>query len=957
MTVTLKDKITALINAEDKKNPLTDEQLAVQLSILRETVTGVRKELKIPNSRTRKREIVKTVVSKIMAEKPDISIGGLVNKLEESGICISRTYVTELINELKDMQKENTEKSSEKQKNNIFSKLIGYDGSLLKNIKQGQAAILYPPLGLPTLIVGESGTGKTLFAEYMYKYAVDQKVLKENAPFMLFNCADYSDNPQLLVSILYGYKKGAFTGADKDTEGIVEKADNGMLFLDEIHRLPPKGQEMLFSILDRGKFRRMGEVEVERTTHIYFIGATTENIESSLLLTFRRRIPMIIELPTLEDRSLHEKIKLIHGFFQQEANRINYKILVKAKIMEAFVFKKYSGNIGQLKSEIQVTCANAYVDKINNKREEIYIGFNEVLYQKFFYDINTQKNTIRFNDALFIPNDDEIEDSMLAVKNQYSLPRDIYETIENKYYELKKNNVNVEETEKIIWDFLLGYFNKISLDSQDKNLSSLDDLKYLFDSSIIQLLKDFKDLVKNIYPDRKINEKVLIYLAIHLEEAVKRIKFNQEIMNPNLIYIKENFTDEFDLAGKLAQKLAQSKSIEVPEGETGFIAIYIHELLKLPDKKNRIAIITISHGKVASEMINVVKKMLNVDFPIAIDMPLDVNPIKIFEQVVEVAKSLNADEGILFFVDMGSLVTIGEIVHSRTGIQTRTIDRVDLISVIEAVRKADASEESLDNIYYDIINSKHDYSLVTVENSNKPPAFVSMCLTGHGVALAIKDILARYYAKVKIIPMSIMDDNVKEKIDNIKHQYNIIAVVGTINPKIKGLNFIPYDNDFGKDKRMFLDYLLQENNGGLMHTLIKKEFILLEVECTSKKEIINMLGKLLFNKGFVKFEYIDSVSGREKMSSTYFRNAVALPHGLPSFVSKSIIVFARLKKKVVWDKNGNEAQLICLPAIKSEDVDAVNKLFRILKQKEKVDKLLHVQQQQEFLEELSNIYE
>ncbi len=66
------------------------------------------------------------------------------------------------------------------------------------------------------------------------------------------------------MSLLFGYKKGAFTGAEYDAPGLVEEADEGVLFLDEIHRLPPKGQEILFSILDRGKFRRLGETNAER---------------------------------------------------------------------------------------------------------------------------------------------------------------------------------------------------------------------------------------------------------------------------------------------------------------------------------------------------------------------------------------------------------------------------------------------------------------------------------------------------------------------------------------------------------------------------------------------------------------------------------------------------------------------------------------------------------------------
>ncbi len=77
--------------------------------------------------------------------------------------------------------------------------------------------------------------------------------------------------------------------------------------MDEIHRLPPKGQEILFSILDRGKFRRLGETNAERKVSIMLIGATTENVETNLLLTFRRRILMLITLPPLHDRLLKRR--------------------------------------------------------------------------------------------------------------------------------------------------------------------------------------------------------------------------------------------------------------------------------------------------------------------------------------------------------------------------------------------------------------------------------------------------------------------------------------------------------------------------------------------------------------------------------------------------------------------------------------------------------------------------
>jgi transcriptional regulator with AAA-type ATPase domain/transcriptional regulatory protein LevR len=953
--------IAELIKNENPQEPLTDEQISQKLSILRETVNNIRKKLNIPSSRERKRIHVKKAVELIKTKCSDITMTNLVAKLKQQGFNVSRSYLTDITNnECDEDAKELQQRADYKNEIDSFQKLTGYDGSLSNNIKQGKASVLYPPFGLPTLIIGESGTGKTLFAECIYNYAVQKKIIEKDGPFVSLNCADYSDNPQLLLSMLYGYKKGSFTGANQDTEGLVERANKGILFLDEIHRLPPKGQEMLFSILDKGKFRRLGEVSNDRESHIYFIGATTENIESSLLLTFRRRIPMIIELPSLKDRSIQEKIQLIYSFFQEEANRTHLKIFVKAKIMEAFVLKKYLGNIGQLKSEIQVTCANAYVEKINRSRNEINIGFNEMLYHNFFNnntensEMMTDKITIAFKDILFIPNIRSKRDHFITANdNHYSLPKDIYEKIEEKYYELKKLDVTSVEIEKIIWNFILNNFNMMGIDSNnDKDVTSLEELKYLVGENIVAVVKNFIKKIKENDSQLHVNEKVAIYLAIHISEAIKRIKFKQNIINPNLIYIKENLKTEYDRACSLVQDLEENNKIKIPESEIGFIAMYINELLKPRNSKSRITIIVISHGKIASEMITVANKMMNVDFPIAVDMPFNVNPIKIFEQIVEISKTLNSHSGILFFVDMGSLLNVGEIVEKRTGIKTRTIDRVDLVSVMEAIRKVYISEESLDDIYYDIINSKHTYHMVLADHSDKPYALITMCLTGHGVAIKIKELLSANYPDVKIIPLSILDANVKQEIHNLKQQYNIPAIIGTINPYIEGINFIPFENKLTQEKKMLLDHVLKQKNYNSLKKIFREDSIIIDLECKTKQEVIETMSMVLFNNGFIKKGYIDSVFEREKMSSTCFKGNIAIPHGLPSFVNESSIIFARLSQAIQWDKSGNMVNLVFLLAVKDDDINIINDLFRLLKQKNNINEFLRAKNCFEFIKVL-----
>ncbi|MFG3825395.1 sigma 54-interacting transcriptional regulator, partial [Escherichia coli] len=94
----------------------------------------------------------------------------------------------------------------------------------------------------------------------------------------------------------FGYTKGAYTGAENDKDGIIARANGGILFLDEVHRLPPEGQEMIFYFMDTGRYNRLGETDNLRKSSLLLICATTENPQSALLKTFVRRIPIVIHL-------------------------------------------------------------------------------------------------------------------------------------------------------------------------------------------------------------------------------------------------------------------------------------------------------------------------------------------------------------------------------------------------------------------------------------------------------------------------------------------------------------------------------------------------------------------------------------------------------------------------------------------------------------------------------------
>lgn len=258
-----------------------------------------------------------------------------------------------------------------------MDKFLKKNPSLFHQIEQGKAAILYPGDGMHMLLLGETGVGKSLFADLLHKYGIQSGKLAESSPFIQFNCADYAHNPQLLMSQLFGHVKGAYTGAETNKTGLLEKANGGILFLDEIHRLPIEGQEMLFTYIDRGVFRRLGESEKDHHANVLIIGATTEK-KDTLLKTFIRRLPIIIDLPSLRERSIEERHQLFDTFVQQEVDQLGVPMYFSKNALKAFLHYKCELNIGQFKADIRIAFAKSYARFLAVKEDYLRVSSKDL---------------------------------------------------------------------------------------------------------------------------------------------------------------------------------------------------------------------------------------------------------------------------------------------------------------------------------------------------------------------------------------------------------------------------------------------------------------------------------------------------------------------------------------------------------------------------------------------------
>lgn len=202
------------------------------------------------------------------------------------------------------------------------------------------------------LIQGESGTGKELISQSIHNYSD-----RARGPFVAVNCASIPN--ELVESELFGYEKGAFTGASKEGHpGKFELADGGTIFLDEIGELPLDTQSKLLRVLDNGKIVRVGG-SYEKQLDVRVIGATNRILKNEIKKkNFREDLYYrlsVIDIKTIPLRKRKEDIDLLVNDFIQKLNIKNIHKTISVKQSYIKELKKYDwhGNIRELRNVVE----------------------------------------------------------------------------------------------------------------------------------------------------------------------------------------------------------------------------------------------------------------------------------------------------------------------------------------------------------------------------------------------------------------------------------------------------------------------------------------------------------------------------------------------------------------------------------------------------------------------------
>ena len=387
------------------------------------------------------------LVTELLAHSPEIKILILSGQNEESHARHARSLgAVDFIAKPCDPQdlKEHLFNALKTRKVEIDAKTVGESGDLglIGNSapieKMRNQIISYASARYSVLIEGDSGSGKELVAAQLHRLS---KKAKE--PFLALNCAAIS--PTLVEPTLFGYSKGAFTGATSAKSGYFEDAGEGALFLDEIGELPFDLQAKLLRVLENGEYQRVGETRT-RKSYARVIAATNRDLRQEIyanrfrsdlyhrLSVFTINVPALRELG--EDRLL--LLDFFRDFYATRGNSDPFNLNNEATVR--WQDYHFPGNVRELRN---------IVIRLSTK----YAG-QTVSLEQLESELDTGKSNIRLVDSL-IPGDPESQQELARKHLQSQQNFNLDQTLkkwEQSYVEaaLKVTHGNVSQAAKLL---------------------------------------------------------------------------------------------------------------------------------------------------------------------------------------------------------------------------------------------------------------------------------------------------------------------------------------------------------------------------------------------------------------------------------------------------------------------------------------------------------------------------
>lgn len=721
----------------------------------------------------------------------------------------------------------------------ILQKMIGYDMSLSNAVEQMKTAVFYPGRGLPMMITGDTGVGKSFFVHTTYQFMKKVHVIQDDAPFKVLNCAQYHNNPELLSGILFGYVKGAFTGADEDRNGLLQDADGGVLFLDEVHRLPPEGQEKLFVYMDGGTYSRVGET-IHHASNVRLVFATTEGKED-FLETFMRRIPIHIHIPNIEERGILEKKQIIESTLFSESKNFSKAIDVSPKVFELLLQSEYSGNIGDIKNVIKYICGRS--NARNFKNSEIQVTLKDLPPKMYRHSSSTKTYIDDKRRYLFTPHETTNYMSNL-VSGRDSLDNKII-TLYNK---VKMENLSSFEVRSLFEPTLDTIMDELVYGN---HTDTHEDLEKFVSATMQEVFRNLDSSSKLVY-DGNFVTGVSYYIYKYVFKGSIE---NNLLTNSVLKFIKDLYPNEQDTVSKITPLIETSLDIHFNRIDQMYLTLFL-SMVNLDDISSEIEGIIVAHGyATASSIANLCNRMLGKRIFTGMDMPIEATIKDISEKIFDYSNGMKPAKEMIVMIDMGSLNALYANLCEMLNKPLLFIDQLNTIMALEIGNMIN-QKNSLQEIGERMAESIAPNVQLYEPQLKKEQAIITTCLTGVGTAIQIQNLLSNCLegiVDIQILPINFAELKHNGIPKEIEQKYDLISIVGTDNPDLQQVPFVYLDQIItgdGKNQMINLfDSILTESEIDEINNRLVRSFslnrVLDSITILDTKKIMEVCEKVI----------------------------------------------------------------------------------------------------------------
>lgn len=663
-----------------------------------------------------------------------------------------------------------------------FKEAVGYDTTLRYLITQCQAAVKYPPCGVPVLLCGEPGTGKTYIARLIYEYAKTESVIPAYAKCLWLNYSRGNENRFDDDEILFGSCAVNEKQEFRRTAGLLEEAEDGFVIIENAEQMSAKCLEKITGYIRTGMYTSRGE-SADRHSRTRLVFTTADNPQASMGDGLIQVIPVVCRIPSLEARPVKDKEELIIRSLKGEGRRTGKKVKISRKCFEVLISTPFTYNISGLTGCVKTLCANAFLTR--------QAGCPEL--RLFLYDLPEEiLNGMQKNIPAESAADEmiDIDDYQLSESVDHTMA--FFDGLINIYKKYRENHTGRQEFIRECVESMNLYYDYIVFEKRYVN-DRLQSVEKVIDG-IFNAVSDKYD----IYIPRNCLFVVsrIVYSMIEVNSSIRQWDYTHRDETAALLGCLEScFPAEADVAGEVMERIHSALEVSVDDINRVFLILNLQFYNRKMNGINCTALI-LAHGySTASSIADVVNKILGQHIFDAVDMPFNATVKEIIPALKKYMKSRYVSRNILLMVDMGSLETITDFLEELSDARVGIINNVSTkaaVSIGSGLMEGTDFETILQTVCRETVCTYRMVDRTGRKNAVLFTAEGGMGITERMIQLFRNSLTDKM--ELALIPYDYERLDRYADQDEVFRKYNVLFVVAAEKPHIERVPVVMLEN-------------------------------------------------------------------------------------------------------------------------------------------------------------------